>query len=104
VSAHDRTGAKKNIAMAGLRRRAMCAGRFYPHEIIKTEGTLGLVVCSFTNNEASVMMRKRISFRSELPLERHWLSKVRRVMRQARNSRERAEMWGNELTRYLSRV
>jgi hypothetical protein len=46
------------------------------------------------------MMRKRISFGSELPLERRW-SKIRRVTRQARNSRKRADMWGNELTHYL---
>jgi hypothetical protein len=26
------------------------------------------------------------------------------VMRKARNSRERADMWGNELTRYLSKL
>jgi len=50
------------------------------------------------------MMRKRIPFRSELPLERPWLSKVRRVMKKARSSRERADVWGNELTHYLSRL
>jgi hypothetical protein len=50
------------------------------------------------------MMRKRDSSRSELPLARHWLSKVRWVTRRARNSRERADMWGNELTRYLGRL
>jgi hypothetical protein len=73
----------------------------YPHEIITNDGTLGLAPCSLPNNEAFVMMRKRISFRSELTLERRW-SKVRRVTRQARNSRKRADMWGNELTHYLN--
>ena len=94
----------ENEAMAELRRGAMSAARFYPHQIIDYDGTLGLAPCSLTNNEASVMMRKRLSFRRELPLEHNWLSKVRRVVRKARNSRERADTWGNELTRYLSRL
>jgi hypothetical protein len=78
--------------------------RIHPQEIIENIGTPRLVACSPTNNEAVIMMRKRFSFRSKLPLERNWLSKVRTVMRKARNSRERADMWGNELTRYLSKL
>jgi hypothetical protein len=50
------------------------------------------------------MIRKKSSFSRELPLERRWLSKVRKVIRKARNSRERADMWGSELTRYLGRL
>jgi hypothetical protein len=50
------------------------------------------------------MIKKRVSFSRELPLEQRWLSKVRKVRRRARNSRERADMWGNELTRYLGRL
>jgi hypothetical protein len=50
------------------------------------------------------MIKRRVSFRRELPLEEHWLSKVRKVLRKARNSRERADMLGNELTRYLGRL
>jgi len=88
----------------GAQSNPTCAAPLYPHEIITTDGTLGLAACSLTNNEAFVMMKKRVSLGTELPLERRWLSKVRRVVRKARNSRERAEVWGNELTHYLSRL
>jgi hypothetical protein len=71
--------------------------------MINNDGTLRLAPCSFTNKEA-IMIRKRVSSRSELPLEHHWQSKVRKVMRKARNSRERADRWGNELARYLSKL
>jgi hypothetical protein len=39
-----------------------------------------------------------------VPLQHRWLSKVRKTLRKARNSRERADMWGHELTRYLGRL
>jgi hypothetical protein len=50
------------------------------------------------------MIRKRVSSRRELPLQQRWRSRVRKVMRKARNSRARADMWGNELSRYLGRL
>jgi hypothetical protein len=49
------------------------------------------------------MTKKRATF-SSVPLEHRWLCKVRKALRKARNSRERADMWGHELTRYLGRL
>jgi hypothetical protein len=49
------------------------------------------------------MIKKRVTFSRELSLEHRWLTKVRKVIRKARHSRERADMWGNELTRYLGK-
>jgi hypothetical protein len=49
------------------------------------------------------MTKKRATFNS-VPLEHRWQSKVRTALRKARNSRERADMWGHELTRYLGRL
>jgi hypothetical protein len=49
------------------------------------------------------MMRKRVSSRRELPVGQHSQSKVRKVVRKARNIRDRADIWGNEVVLYLSR-
>jgi hypothetical protein len=48
------------------------------------------------------MKGMRVSYSRALPFEHRWLSKVRKV--KARNSRERADMWGSELTRYLGKL
>jgi hypothetical protein len=50
------------------------------------------------------MTKRRATFSRVLALGHGWQSKVRKALRKARNSRERADMWGHELTRYLGRL
>jgi hypothetical protein len=59
---------------------------------------------SLAKYEVVTMMRKTAPHSSKLPLDHHWLVKVRIVMRKARKSRERANVWGKELTRYLNKL